>query len=233
MKTNSLLHIQDLGRIDYQKAWDYQQKLSAELIETKLWNRHNPTEARPIQHYLLFCEHPHVYTLPRKGDANNLLISEAEMQALGAHLVINNRGGQVTYHGQGQLVVYFVLDLEDIFTDVNKYIRGLEEMIINVLKNYHIAAGRIPSLSGVWLDPDTPQARKICAIGIHLSRWVSTHGIAFNIHTDLSYFEHIIPCGITDKAVTSLEKETQLPIHLSDVKQYIQIEFEKIFCVRE
>lgn len=229
MRKDSVLHIEDLGLIDYQKAWDYQQTLAARLLETKLWNRKNPDSFRPISHYLLFCEHPHVYTLPRKADINNLLVSEAELNSMGVSLIRNNRGGQITYHGQGQLVVYFVVDLEDIFTDVARYIRGLEQLVINVLKNYQLNAGRIETLSGVWLEEDTPNARKICAVGLHLSRWISTHGIALNVHTDLSYFDKIIPCGITDKAVTSLEKETNLPISLPTLKQQIVEAFRAEF----
>ena len=221
----------DLGLIDYKEAWEYQEKLFQELIERKLKNRALPVEEQEQQHhYLLFCEHPHVYTLGRSGLESNLLLDEEGLKSIDAVFYKNNRGGDITYHGPGQIVGYPILDLDLFFTDIHKYLRFLEEAIILTLKDYNISAGRFPGYTGVWLDPeDEGQFRKICAIGVHLSRWVTLHGFAFNVNTDLKYFDHIIPCGIEDKAVTSLEKELGAKQNISEVKAKVKEHLGALF----
>jgi lipoyl(octanoyl) transferase len=209
----------DIGLVDYRLAWDYQERLFNELVDTKLFNRGKPEEEQRQQnHYLIFCEHPHVYTLGRSGDEKNLIVSEAELQKLHAAFYRNNRGGDITYHGPGQIVGYPILDLDFFFTDIHKYLRLLEEAVILTLNEYGIVSGRISGSTGVWLDADGPQARKICALGVRCSRWITMHGFAFNVNTDLAYFGNIIPCGITDKAVTSLKKELGRPVDIEEVK---------------
>ncbi|MBK6446008.1 MAG: lipoyl(octanoyl) transferase LipB [Bacteroidetes bacterium] len=214
----------DLGLIDYKEAWEYQEKLFQELIERKLKNRALPVEEQEQQHhYLLFCEHPHVYTLGRSGLESNLLLDEEGLKSIDAVFYKNNRGGDITYHGPGQIVGYPILDLDLFFTDIHKYVRFLEEAIILTLKDYNISAGRFPGYTGVWLDPeDEKKARKICAIGVRTSRWVTMHGFAFNVNSNLNYFANIIPCGIEDKAVTSLEKELGAKQNISEVKAKVK-----------
>jgi lipoyl(octanoyl) transferase len=206
-----------LGLIDYKQAWEYQEKLFNSILELKSQNRNAADDARvPTPNYILFCQHPHVYTLGKSGHENNLLINEQGLKAKGATFYKINRGGDITYHGPGQIVGYPILDLENYFTDIHKYLRFLEEAVILTLQDYKITAGRIPGLTGVWLDHETQQdPRKICAMGVKCSRWVTMHGFAFNINTDLDYFSNIVPCGITDKKVTSLARELgrELPIH--------------------
>ena len=221
----------DLGLIDYQEAWSLQENLFNEVVNRKLSNRQLPlTDQEPQQHFLLFCEHPHVYTLGRSGDEKNLIASENELQKLQATFFKNNRGGDITYHGPGQIVGYPILDLDYFFTDIHKYLRFLEEAVILTLKDYGINAGRIPGCTGVWLDADKGKfARKICALGVRCSRWVTMHGFAFNVNTDLSYFNHIIPCGISDKAVTSLEKEIGKKVDIEKVKNELLKNISTLF----
>ncbi len=199
----------DLGLVDYQEAWDFQEKLFADTIALKIQNRNlHEEDQKETPNYLIFCEHPHVYTLGKSGDPENLLLDYEGLQKHAARYYKINRGGDITYHGPGQLVGYPLLDLENFFTDIHKYLRLLEEAIILTLADYGIEAGRIPGLTGVWIDHVAQQnPRKICAMGVKTSRWVTMHGFAFNVNADLSYFDHIVPCGIDDKAVTSLHQE--------------------------
>ena len=224
----------DLGLIDYKEAWDYQEKLHAEIVSQKLANRkQNPDSILPNphpKHYLLFCEHPHVYTLGRSGSEQHLLVDEKGLMERKATFYKNNRGGDITYHGPGQLVGYPILDLEYFFTDIHKYLRYLEEAIILTLREYNIESGRIKGLTGVWIDIEDPiRARKICAFGVRCSRWVTMHGFAFNVNTDLTYFGSIVPCGIQDKAVTSLEKELGRKIDLEEVKEKVKKHLASLF----
>jgi len=206
---NKTITSQNLGLIDYQTAWDYQEKLHAEIVAIKLENRNLLLDNQVnTPNYLLFCEHPHVYTLGKSGKPEHLLLDEKGLEKYDAKYYKINRGGDITYHGKGQLVGYPILDLENFFTDIHKYMRCLEEAVIRTCADFGIDAGRIEGLTGVWIDHISLQnPRKICAMGVKASRWVTMHGFALNVNTDLSYFNHIIPCGIDDKAVTSMEKE--------------------------
>jgi lipoyl(octanoyl) transferase len=199
----------NLGQKDYKESWDYQISLFDQILATKSENRALPSDQqKPTPNYLLFVEHPHVFTLGKSGDENNLLVPQQDLHTIQASYYPINRGGDITYHGPGQLVGYPVLDLENFFTDIHKYMRLLEESIIQTLKSYGIDSGRIAGLTGVWLNHnDEKNARKICALGVKTSRWVTQHGFAFNVNTNLRYFDYIVPCGITDKAVTSMELE--------------------------
>lgn len=206
----------DLGLIDYKEAWDLQETLFRETVDQKIRVR-NGESAESTKNYILFCEHPHVFTLGKSGDKNHLLLDEAALKQNEASYYEINRGGDITYHGPGQLVVYPIFDLDHFFPDIHKYLRFLEESVIQTLAEYGIEAGRVEGLTGVWIDGDKPTARKICALGVKSSRWVTMHGIGFNVHADLSYFSHIIPCGIQDKAVTSMERELGRPIGIPEV----------------
>ena len=221
----------DLGLIDYQKAWDHQTELFNSILAVKSENRNLPdNEQQPTNNYLLFCEHPHVYTLGKSGDENNLLIKKEDLHTIGATYYHINRGGDITYHGPGQLVVYPVIDLENFFTDIHQYMRLLEEAVIQTLKELNVASGRIAGLTGVWLDwEDEKKARKICALGVKTSRWVTMHGLAFNVNTDLSYFKHMIPCGIRDKAVTSLDIEIGNHVDMLRVKDILKKKIVDLF----
>lgn len=218
----------DLGLIDYKEAWDYQEKLFKNNIDLKIKQRKGETTEETVN-YLLFCEHPHVYTLGKSGDAGHLLMTPDRLNEINATYYKINRGGDITYHGPGQLVAYPIFDLDYFFTDIHKYMRFLEEAVILTLKDYNIDAGRVDGLTGVWLDGGTPAERKICAMGVKSSRWVTMHGIGFNINTDLNYFNHIVPCGIQDKAVTSLKKELGKEIDLKEVKERLKIHFSNQF----
>ncbi len=231
VKGKQLVKFSDLGNIDYKECWDYQEKLFQEIISIKTQNRNLPAESQaPTTNHFLFCEHPHVYTLGKSGDEKHLLLNNAELESKQATYYKINRGGDITYHGPGQIVGYPILDLENFFTDIHKYLRLLEESIILTLKDYGIDSGRIDGLTGVWLDWENPiKARKICALGVRTSRWVTMHGFAFNVNSDLSYFNNIIPCGIQDKAVTSLNKELGRDLNLEEVKQKIQKYFTEVF----
>lgn len=221
----------DLGLIEYQKAWDYQTSLFNSILEIKSANR-TATEAnqRLTDNYLLFCEHPHVYTLGKSGNEENLLIKKEELPAIGATYFHINRGGDITYHGPGQLVGYPILDLENFFTDIHQYMRLLEEAVIQTLAEFGIIAGRIKGLTGVWLDVDDPKrARKICAMGVKTSRWVTLHGFALNVNTDLSYFDKMVPCGIQDKSVTSMQKELRRAVDMTEVKNLTKEKLAELF----
>lgn len=222
---------EDLGVIDYKKAWDYQEELHQKIVAQKLKNRELPKEEQlPTSNYILFCEHPHVYTLGKSGEENHLLLNEKQLEENQASFYKINRGGDITYHGPGQLVVYPIFDLENFFTDIHKYLRFLEEAVILTLNEYGIKAGRVEGLTGVWIDGDNPlKVRKICAMGVKCSRWVTMHGIGFNINSQLEYFKNIIPCGIDDKAVTSLEKEKGQTIDMSELKEKLLINLANIF----
>ena len=225
---NKKVKFEDLGLIDYKQCWEYQEKLFAEIVERKRENRReNLNNVTP--NYLLFCEHPHVYTLGKSGDKSNLLVNEESLKSRGATFYKINRGGDITYHGPGQIVGYPILDLDNFFTDIHKYLRLLEEAIILTLKEYGLEAERSEGETGVWFDVGTPKARKICAFGVKTSRWVTMHGFAFNVNSDLSYFENIIPCGIADKKVTSLKKELGKELDLEDVKKRVLIHIVKLF----
>lgn len=228
---NKKTEFRDLGLMDYQKAWDYQEKLFAETVALKIQNRKNTfSEQELTPNYLLFVEHPHVYTLGKSGKPENLLLDEKGLKTHQAQFYKINRGGDITYHGPGQLVGYPILDLDNFFTDIHKYLRLLEESIIMTLGEYGLKAGRIEGLTGVWLDHiEQKNPRKICAMGVKSSRWVTMHGFAFNINSDLSYFGHIIPCGIDDKAVTSLEAELGQKIPLEEVKSKVKKHLETLF----
>ncbi|MBL4593202.1 MAG: lipoyl(octanoyl) transferase LipB [Flavobacteriales bacterium] len=221
---------QDLGLIDYKEAWDFQEKLFKANVDAKIENRRaEKTVTETINHFI-FCEHPHVYTLGKSGDESNLLLSENLLKQKGATYYKINRGGDITYHGPGQIVGYPILDLDKFFTDIHKYLRFLEEMIILTLAEYGIKAGRYEGFTGVWLDADNPaKARKISAMGVRSSRWVTMRGFAFNINTDLDYFNNIVPCGITDKQVTSLEKELNREIDVNEVKEKLKKHFAQLF----
>lgn len=216
----------DLGLVPYQQAWDLQTRLFEQVIERKMHNRKAAEGEQITQfHYLLFCEHPHVYTLGRNGKESHLLLDEAGLQEKEATFHKINRGGDITYHGFGQLVGYPILDMDEFFTDIARYVRILEEAVIRMLAAYDIEGSRIKGLSGVWIEAETERARKICAVGVHLSRWTTMHGFALNVNTDLSYFEYIIPCGIDDKAVTSMQKELGRKVDMEEVKTALKVHF--------
>lgn len=223
-----LVHIQDLGLIDYKEAWDLQESLLKESVDLKVANRTNNSMCLPTNH-LLFCEHPHVYTLGKSGKQEHLLLDDVQLSEVSATYYKINRGGDITYHGPGQLVMYPIIDLEQFFTDIHKYLRFLEDAVILTLKEYGLQADRYEGLTGVWMEPNTPKARKICAMGVKCSRWITMHGIGFNINSDLSYFQHIVPCGIDDKAVTSLEKELGRKISMMEVKEKLTKHMASIF----
>ena len=203
---NKKIQLQDLGSKDYKSTWEYQEEIFKDIVDLKIKNRREELDL-PTPNYLLFVEHPHVYTLGKSGDLENLLLNEKQLEAKGATFYKINRGGDITYHGPGQIVGYPILDLENFFTDIHKYLRFLEEAIILTLEEYGLKCGRSEGETGVWLDAGTPFARKICALGVRASRWVTMHGFALNVNVDLGYFDNIIPCGIRGKGVTSLQVE--------------------------
>jgi lipoyl(octanoyl) transferase len=229
MFKNKEVAVKDLGLIDYQKAWDYQEEIFAKTIQTKINNRLHEDNAEKTANFLLLCQHPHVFTLGKSGKAENLLVNDEQLKQIKATYYKINRGGDITYHGPGQLVGYPILDLDNFFTDIHKYLRLLEEAIIKTCADYNIVTGRYSGYTGVWLDADQPTARKICAMGVRCSRWVTMHGFAFNVNTNLDYFKHIVPCGIDDKAVTSLEQELGHKIDMEEVKKKFLVHFENIF----
>lgn len=221
---------EDLGRIDYKSAWDYQEKLFDEIIQQKLSLRSKPETDFLPTHHLLFCEHNPVYTLGKSGSMKNLLINQDVLNEKQISFFKINRGGDITYHGPGQIVGYPILDLDYFFTDIGKYLRLLEESVILTLKDYGIEAGRSSGETGVWLEPESPsRARKICAIGVRCSRWVTMHGFAFNVNTDLNYFNFIVPCGITNKGVTSMQKELKSELNMEEVKTKLRNHFASLF----
>lgn len=241
---------QDLGNMDYKTAWDYQEKLLQENVRRKSLvssresiviseaANNNDSELTThdsrltTEHYLLFVEHPPVYTLGKSGNIENVLMSEDQLEENGIQFFRTNRGGDITFHGDQQIVGYPILDLEKFYTDIGKYLRNLEEVIIATLADYGLKGARSAGETGVWLDPDIPgRERKICAMGVRTSRWITMHGFAFNVNTDLSYFNNIIPCGIQNKQVTSLEKELGKKIDFEEAKERVKKNFEKVFEV--
>lgn len=224
---NKKIQLQDLGQKDYKETWDYQEELFQKIVDLKIQKRDNPEVITP--NYYLYVEHPHVYTLGKSGDFSNLLLSEKQLEEKGATFYKINRGGDITYHGPGQIVGYPILDLENFFTDIHKYLRLLEEAIILTLAEYGLKTERSPGETGVWFDVGTPFARKICAMGVRASRWVTMHGFALNVNADLGYFDNIIPCGIRGKAVTSMHVELGRAVDEAEVKQKILNHFQNLF----
>ena len=222
--------LKELDLKDYNETWAYQENLFKGVVDIKINNRKNNLTAQ-TPNYFLFVEHPHVYTLGKSGDLSNLLLNEAQLKEKGATFYKINRGGDITYHGPGQIVGYPILDLDNFFTDIHKYLRFLEEVIINTLAEYGIKSERSEGETGVWLDVGTPFARKICALGVRASRWVTMHGFALNVNTNLGYFDNIVPCGIKGKAVTSLEVELNRKVPLEEVKEKILKHFVELFEV--
>ena len=226
---NKKVHLQELGLKDYKETWDYQEKLFREILDVKINNRREGLNAA-TPNYFLLVEHPHVYTLGKSGDLSHLLLDETQLASRNARFYKSNRGGDITYHGPGQVVGYPILDLENFFTDIHKYLRLLEEVIILTIKEYGLNPERSKGETGVWLDVGTPYARKICAMGVRASRWVTMHGFALNVNSDLGYFDHIIPCGIKGKAVTSLNVELgQREISMAEVQEKLLKHFSEIF----
>jgi len=240
---NKQVYFQDWGLMDYKKAWDRQEKLFSESVQQKLELRNkelalsDPAGEHPYDlcvaeetvNYLVFCEHPHVYTLGKSGNPENLLLNEQGLKDKQATFYIIDRGGDITYHGPGQIVGYPILDLDNFFTDIHKYLRTLEEAVILTLADYGLKAGRYPGYTGVWFDADGPNARKICALGVRCSRWITMHGFAFNVNTDLEYFKNIVPCGIDDKAVTSLQAELGRKVDINEVKKILKHHIAVLF----
>lgn len=228
---NKVVIFEDLGLIDYKEAWDYQTVYFEKTVNQKIKNRKQEEDnlKEITKNYLLFCEHPHVYTLGKSGSEANLLVSEAILKQQQATYYKINRGGDITYHGPGQLVGYPIFDLDHFFSDIHKYLRFLEEAVILTLKEYGIESGRSEGETGVWLDVGLPTARKICALGVKSSRWVTMHGFALNVNTDLTYFDNIVPCGIVDKNVTSLDKELGKTLDLEEVKEKLKKHLATIF----
>ena len=230
---NKTVEVIDLGTDDYKCVWDYQESIFKKTVDQKIFNRKTeyPEERLTTNNYLIFCQHPHVYTLGKSGSIENLLLDEQGLKDHYAQFYRINRGGDITYHGPGQLVAYPILDLDNFFNDIHKYLRLLEEAVILTLADFNISAGRINGLTGVWIDfqEGSENPRKICAMGVKSSRWVTMHGLALNVNTDLSYFEHIVPCGIDDKAVTSMNKELGQSVEMSEVRQRLTHHIAVVF----
>lgn len=230
---NKNVVFEDLGLIEYQQAWDYQTEVFDSIIDIKKTNRKKEDEGsktEPTPNRLIFCEHPHVYTLGKSGKESHLLMNQTQLKdnKISYHKI--NRGGDITYHGPGQIVGYPIFDLDNFFTDIHKYLRFIEEAVILTLEEYGIKSGRIDGLTGVWLDIDNPiKSRKICALGVKCSRWVTMHGFAFNVNTDLSLFRNIIPCGIDDKAVTSMQNELGKELNIQEVKEKLLVNLANLF----
>ncbi len=234
---NKQVNFQDWGLIDYKEAWDKQESIFADTVNLKIEirNRYPVTEGDeyreyiPTPNYLIFCEHPHVYTLGKSGKPEHLLLDEKGLKEKNAVYYPINRGGDITYHGPGQIVSYPILDLDNFFTDIHVYLRTLEEAVILTLADYGLKAGRYPGFTGVWFDADNEHARKICALGVRCSRWVTMHGLAFNINTDLDYFKNIVPCGIDDKDVTSMQRELGHEVDIDEVKKILKHHISVLF----
>lgn len=232
---NKRVEFQDWGLIDYKTAWDRQEQLFSETVRLKIELRNRSVNEPEFAahtltpNYLIFCEHPHVYTLGKSGKAENLLLNEEGLKQKQAVFYKIDRGGDITYHGPGQLVGYPILDLDNFFTDIHLYLRTLEEAVILTLADYGLQAGRYPGYTGVWFDADNERARKICAMGVRCSRWITMHGFAFNINPDLGYFNNIIPCGIDDKAVTSLQAELGREVDMNEVKDVLKKHISALF----
>ena len=225
------VELEDLGLIDYKQCWDYQTKLFDASVQLKIKNRKFPENRVSTKNHLIFCEHPHVYTLGKSGDLKNLLIDGPKRKEKNISFYKINRGGDITYHGPGQLVVYPILDLDYFFSDIHKYLRLLEESVILTLADYGVTGQRLDGFTGVWVDAEKKTPRKICAIGVKCSRWVTMHGIGFNINSNLDYFKHIVPCGIEDKSVTSLQKETNQKIDMKELKLRFKKNFKVLFGI--
>ena len=228
---NKKVKFEELGLKNYMDAFEYQQSLMDEIIQIKIKNRDLPEEKdhETTPNYLLFVEHPHVYTLGKSGDEHNMLANEDKLKEIDATFVKTNRGGDITYHGFGQIVGYPILDLDNFKSDIHLYMRNLEEVIIRVIAEYGLKGERSVGETGVWLNVGKPYARKICALGVKTSKWVTMHGFALNVNTDLRYFEYIIPCGIKDKAVTSLKRELEHEVNAEEVKEKIRKHFQDVF----
>ncbi len=223
IKKNKKIFVKDLGKASYKPTWDYQEKVLKEITNIKSIGE----ETTP--NYFFYVEHPPVYTLGKSGEIKHLLLSEEKLRSKNIEFHKTNRGGDITFHGPGQVVGYPILDLENFYTDIHKYLRMLEEVIILTLKEYGLKGERSPKETGVWLDANTPFPRKICALGVRTSRWVTMHGFAFNVNTDLTYFDNIIPCGIVGKSVTSLKAELKKDISMEEVKEKINKHFQTLF----
>lgn len=232
-KYNKQLKFRDLGLMDYPDAFEYQENLMKEIIELKLKNRDRVDGVQELTpNYFLFVEHPHVYTLGKSGNEHNMLANTDKLKEINATFIKTNRGGDITYHGFGQIIGYPILDLDNFKTDIHAYMRSLEEVIIRVIAEYGLKGERSEGETGVWLDVGKPYARKICAMGVKTSKWVTMHGFALNVNTDLRYFEYIIPCGIKDKSVTSMERELERKFtneEIADLKEKIKKHFTQIF----
>lgn len=229
-KQNKIVKFQDLGTRDYMPTWDYQEALMKENLDIKVKNRDtDPEEQEITNNHLLFVEHPHVYTLGKSGHEDNMLANADKLKEIEATYVKVNRGGDITYHGFGQIVGYPILDLENFYTDIHRYMRDLEEVIIRTIAEYGLKGERSPGETGVWLDVGKPYARKICAMGVKASRWVTIHGFALNVNTNMKYFDYIVPCGITDKQVASLKNELEHEVDIEEVKLKIKKHFVDVF----
>jgi lipoyl(octanoyl) transferase len=230
---NNKVNFKHLGLIDFKEAWDQQTFIFNKIIETKINNRAlSPEEKKITENYILFCEHPHVYTIGKSGVKENLLADAKLLKEKNASFFEINRGGDITYHGPGQIVAYPILDLDNFFTDIHKYMRSLEEAVIRTLQKFNVPSGRVAGLTGVWIDfEDEKKARKICALGVKTSRWVSMHGLALNVNTDLNYFENIIPCGIVDKAVTSMSTELKQIQDMKKVEMELLKNLSEVFAM--
>lgn len=222
------VEIIEKGLIDYKECWDFQEELFKKTVDQKILLRDGKSD-QTTNDYLIFCQHPHVYTLGKSGKEQNLLMAETLLKNINAQYYKINRGGDITYHGPGQIVMYPIFDLDHFFTDIHKYMRYLEETVILTLAEFGIKSSRIEGLTGVWLDSGTANERKICAMGVKASRWVTMHGIALNVNPDLTYFNHIVPCGIGDKSVTSMEKELGKTVDLNEVQMVLQENMANIF----
>ena len=225
---NKNVKYKSLGLINYEESWKKQESIFNKIIDTKIKNRNLQKEIK-TDNYILTCSHPHVYTLGKSGDEKNLLIDKNIIEKENLEFFKINRGGDITYHGPGQIVIYPILDLENFFTDIHKYLRSLEEAVILTLKDYNIESGRIKDYTGVWIDIKSDNPRKICALGVKTSRWVTMHGLALNVNTDLNFFKNIIPCGINDKEVTSISKEVGQVIKIKDVEKKLLNNLSKVF----
>lgn len=234
---NKKVHFEDWGLIDYKEAWDKQEAVFGATVAMKTANRNRMIategdeyqEEEPTSNYLVFCEHPHVYTLGKSGKPEHLLLDEQGLKDKHASYYLINRGGDITYHGPGQIVGYPIIDLDNFFTDIHLYLRTLEEAVILTLAEYGLQAGRYPGYTGVWFDADNDNARKICALGVRCSRWVTMHGFAFNVNTDLDYFKNIVPCGIDDKDVTSMQRELGRKVDEEEVKAILKGHIAQLF----
>ena len=233
MNQNKEVQFVDLNLVEYKQAWDLQETLLNRIATVKLANRGLSDDSKEItENFLLFCQHPHVYTLGKSGDESHLLLQESFLSTIDATYFKTNRGGDITYHGPGQLVGYPILDLENFYTDIHLYLRMLEEAIIKTCEGYGLVAGRIEGLTGVWINPTQEDARKICAMGVKASRWISMHGFALNVNTDLSYFSHIVPCGIATRGVTSLQQELGQEINYQAVSDVVKGHLADLFKMK-